>query len=84
MRGISLTWSAGNRQVESVTSPSSGLTATFSAGFAQCLGDADLEHAIERADRAMYKAKAEGRNRTLCLEGDAEAATAQDPDPVLP
>jgi diguanylate cyclase len=61
-----------------------GLTATFSAGFAQCLGDADLEHAMERADQAMYKAKAEGRNRTLCLEGDAEAATAQDPDPVLP
>ena len=61
-----------------------GLTATFSAGFAQCLGDADLEHAIERADQAMYKAKAEGRNRTSCLEGDAETATAQDPHPVLP
>jgi diguanylate cyclase (GGDEF)-like protein len=57
-----------------------GLTATFSAGFAQCRGEADLEHAIERADQAMYKAKAEGRNRTLYLgPGDLPPASHASP-----
>ncbi|MCD0416615.1 GGDEF domain-containing protein [Rubrivivax sp. JA1024] len=35
----------------------------FSAGVACCLGPADLEPAIERADRAMYRAKLAGRGR---------------------
>jgi diguanylate cyclase (GGDEF)-like protein len=65
-----------------------GMTATFSAGFAQCLGDADLEQAIERADQAMYKAKAEGRNRTLCLDdpgaAPSDTGTAAARDTVLP
>jgi len=53
-----------------------GLIATFSAGLAQCRSDADLEQAIERADQAMYQAKAEGRNRTLCQDPAASDARA--------
>ena len=41
-----------------------GLTLTFSAGVSACLGQGDIEPAIERADRAMYRAKAAGRDRT--------------------
>jgi diguanylate cyclase len=59
-----------------------GLTATFSAGFAQYHGEAGLEHAIERADQAMYRAKAEGRNRTLCLDPGAMPADAGAADRV--
>ncbi|MGE0315294.1 MAG: GGDEF domain-containing protein [Lautropia sp.] len=44
---------------------SPGLRMTFSAGIAQCGGEADLEAAIERADRAMYRAKDAGRDRAL-------------------
>jgi diguanylate cyclase (GGDEF)-like protein len=43
-----------------------GLVVTFSAGVAECLSEPDLEPAIERADQAMYRAKALGRDRALC------------------
>lgn len=33
----------------------------FSAGVARCLGTADIDHAIERADQAMYRAKLASR-----------------------
>ncbi|BAL93629.1 GGDEF domain-containing protein [Rubrivivax gelatinosus] len=44
-----------------------GYTVTFSAGVAPCggAGEADLDAAIARADDAMYRAKREGRDRTL-------------------
>lgn len=41
------------------------LVVTFSAGVAECLGPADLEAAIERADVAMYAAKHGGRDRAM-------------------
>jgi diguanylate cyclase len=40
------------------------LRPTFSAGLVRMMGSEPLHHCIERADRALYRAKAEGRNRT--------------------
>lgn len=40
-----------------------GLQLTFSAGVTGCLGQGDIESAIERADQAMYRAKQAGRDR---------------------
>lgn len=42
-----------------------GLAVSFSAGVAECVGPADLEAAIERADAAMYEAKNAGRDRVV-------------------
>ncbi|MEX8494954.1 GGDEF domain-containing protein [Sphaerotilus sp.] len=42
----------------------SGLRLTFSAGVTGCLGQGDIDSAIERADQAMYRAKDAGRDRT--------------------
>ena len=41
-----------------------GLSLTFSAGVTGCLGQGDIDSAIERADQAMYRAKQAGRDRT--------------------
>jgi diguanylate cyclase (GGDEF)-like protein len=40
-----------------------GLRITFSAGITGCLGQGDIDSAIERADQAMYRAKQAGRDR---------------------
>jgi diguanylate cyclase (GGDEF)-like protein len=45
---------------------SCGITVTFSAGLA-CGGGAGTHEMLERADRALYLAKDQGRNRTACL-----------------
>ncbi len=42
-----------------------GLQVSFSAGVAECEGAADLEAAIERADKALYAAKHAGRDRSV-------------------
>ncbi|RQP23649.1 sensor domain-containing diguanylate cyclase [Albitalea terrae] len=42
------------------------LMATCSAGVTQCDGGESIVAAIERADKALYRAKAEGRNRLIC------------------
>jgi diguanylate cyclase (GGDEF)-like protein len=41
------------------------LQITFSAGLSVCRAGETLEAVIERADQAMYQAKAQGRNRTV-------------------
>lgn len=40
----------------------SGLKITFSAGLADASSNELLQHTLERADRALYRAKAAGRN----------------------
>jgi diguanylate cyclase len=42
------------------------LAVTCSAGLTQCAGGESIVAAIERADKALYRAKAEGRNRLVC------------------
>jgi PleD family two-component response regulator len=41
------------------------LKITFSAGLSACRPGDSLEAAIERADKALYAAKAQGRNCTV-------------------
>ena len=41
-----------------------GQPVTVSIGLAQLLGEDDLEQLLQRTDRALYRAKAQGRNRT--------------------
>lgn len=42
-----------------------GLRITFSAGVTELSSDEDIDHAIERADQAMYRAKTSGRAHSL-------------------
>ncbi len=47
----------------SVLSPDDGLRVTVSCGVAECSEEDDAESLVGRADRALYRAKEEGRNR---------------------
>lgn len=44
-------------------------TVTASFGITQCLLDEPLDDALERADKALYQAKREGRNRVVSSTG---------------
>ena len=55
---------------------SAGVRVTFSAGIAQCTEDDTPESLLERADAALYRAKAAGRDRTA--RADAPAADTGD------
>jgi len=41
---------------------------TASIGVAMIDQDEDIHDAIRRADRALYRAKEQGRNRVICAE----------------
>lgn len=54
------------------TEPCAGITVTASVGFAQRVPGEDLKTTLRRADVALYRAKADGRDRAV--EADGETA----------
>jgi diguanylate cyclase (GGDEF)-like protein len=55
---------------------------TFSAGLVQCAVDESHDAAVARADRALYRAKAAGRDRCECDPSQAAAVHAAEPRPA--
>lgn len=49
-----------------------GMRATFSCGLTEYLAGEGIEHTIDRADQALYRAKAAGRNRTEVIAPEAQ------------
>jgi two-component system, cell cycle response regulator len=57
-----------------VDSSGQPLPVTASLGVAELVPDESVEHAVDRADRAMYTAKSSGRNRVAGVAGGPEDA----------
>lgn len=62
---------------DSVPLEQNRLRTTFSAGLAQARPDETLEQLVERADRALYEAKQQGRNRCRIHQDACGPSTAQ-------
>jgi two-component system, cell cycle response regulator len=59
--------------------PGQGLTVTLSAGISELRRepmDTSVEQVVQRADKALYQAKAAGRNRTRLFDSAAEDGSA--------
>lgn len=67
--------------VATMTESHPQLRATFSAGLTAYDCAETLDACIERADRALYEAKAQGRNRTVVHRKEVEKACAK-PAPI--
>ena len=57
------------------------VSVTCSFGIAQVDADATVDETVKRADRALYQAKNEGRDRVCIWDGADEAATPEAPRP---
>ncbi len=56
--------------------PEPGSMITVSVGVAAYQGSRDAEEVVRDADRALYRAKALGRNRTALDDGSAASAAS--------
>ena len=56
---------------------------TFSAGAAESPAGEDIELALERADKAMYRAKREGRDRVACAAEPSRIQAEQRSGPAV-
>ncbi|MBU0516035.1 MAG: GGDEF domain-containing protein [Proteobacteria bacterium] len=56
------------RGIRHPTSPTSGVTVSLGVSALVPAGDVEAQTLVEQADRALYQAKQQGRNRTCCQD----------------
>ena len=62
------------------SSVSPNVTISIGAVIIKPKGDEDPDHIIEQADRALYRAKSEGRNKAILIDLDNESDVALSPN----